>query len=100
MALEGVGMLVIIKSAPDTPEGQRGVGLARDQAASICLMQNAVYFAQEDRLEGFCGTAYVLQEDCVLRGLGDKMLAKEIKKVDYTGLIDLISKEDKVIGAF
>lgn len=93
-------MLVIIKSAPDTPEGKRGVKLARDMAADICLIQNAVYFAQRERLEGFCGTAFVLGEDARLRGVNEKDIGKEIREIDYEGLVDLMVKEDKVVGMF
>jgi sulfur relay protein TusB/DsrH len=91
-------MLVIIKSSPDTSEGKRAVKLARDMAADICLIQNAVYFAQRDRLEGFCGTAYVLDEDSRIRGIKD--IEKGIKKIDYDGLVDMMAEEDKVIGIF
>jgi sulfur transfer complex TusBCD TusB component (DsrH family) len=73
-------MLIVIKSAPDTPEGKRGVKIARDMAADICLIQNAVYFAVKDRLEGFCGTVYLLDEDRRLRGLGEGVIEKDIKK--------------------
>ncbi len=93
-------MLVIIKSAPDTPEGSRGVKLARDMAADICLIQNAVYFAHKERLEGFCGTAFVLGEDARLRGLSSGDMDKGIREIDYDGLIDLMVKEDKVVGMF
>lgn len=93
-------MLVIIKSAPDTPEGKRGVKLARDMAADICLLQSAVYSAQVERLEGFCGTVYVLDEDGRLRGLSNGAIEKGIKKIDYEGLVDLLVHEDKVLGLF
>ncbi|RME65589.1 MAG: hypothetical protein D6778_06065, partial [Nitrospirae bacterium] len=62
-------MLVLIKSAPNTPEGKRALRFARDMAADVCLLQNGVYFAEPERLEGFCGTVYVLSEDARLRGL-------------------------------
>ena len=93
-------MLVIIKSAPDMPEGMRGVKLARDMAADICLIQNAVYFALRERLEKFCGTVYVLEEDRLLRGLKDEEIEKDIIKMHYDGLVDLMANEDKVIGMF
>ncbi len=93
-------MLVIIKSAPDTIEGKRAVKLARDMAADICLIQNAVYFAQKDRLEGFCGTVFVISEDAQLRGLKSGDMDKGIKEIDYDGLVDLMIKEDKVVGMF
>ncbi len=93
-------MVVIIKSAPDTTEAKRAVKLARDMAGSLLLIQNGVYFAQNDALEGFCGKAYVLIEDCQLRGLQDNELKKDIVKIDYDALVDLITENDKVIGAF
>lgn len=93
-------MLVIVKSAPDTTDAKRGVKLARDMAADVCLMQNAVYFVQDERLEGFCGTVYVLEEDSGLRGLRDEELKKDIKKVNYEGFVELMANEDKVVGLF
>ncbi|MCL5063111.1 MAG: DsrH/TusB family sulfur metabolism protein [Nitrospiraceae bacterium] len=93
-------MLVIIKSSPDTQEGKRGVKLARDMAADICLIQNAVYFAQKERLEGFCGTAFILDEDARLRGLGLEEIGKGIREINYEGLVDLMVNESKVVGMF
>lgn len=91
-------MLVVIKSAPDTREARRAVKLARDTAADILLIQNAVYLAGKERLEGFCGTAYVLDEDMRLRGVSD--IEKGIKTVGYGEAVDLMAEEDKVIGLF
>ncbi|MCL4456437.1 MAG: DsrH/TusB family sulfur relay protein [Nitrospirae bacterium] len=93
-------MLVIIKSAPDTPEGKRGIKLARDMAADVCLMQNAVYFSQKERLEGFCGTAFVLDEDARLRGIPSADMEKGVKEINYEELVDIIMKEDKTAGVF
>lgn len=94
-------MLVIIKSGSDTQEGKRGVRLARDMAADICLVQNAAYFSQKERLEGFCGSVYLLEEDSRLRGLRDDEIEKDIKRIDYDKLVDLMSAdEDKVFGMF
>jgi len=93
-------MFVIIKSGPDTQDGKRGVKLARDMAADICLIQNAVYFAQKEKLEGFCGTLYALDDDLRLRGLKDDELEKGVKKIDYDALVELMTEEDKVIGMF
>jgi len=93
-------MLVIIKSSPDTPEGRRGIKLARDMAADICLIQNAVYFAQIERLEGFCGTAYAVREDLQLRGLKEDDIERDVKIIEWDELIDLMTGEDKTIGAF
>lgn len=93
-------MLVIIKSAPDTTEGKRAVRIARDMAADICLVQNAVYYAGKYRLEGFCGTVYLLDEDRRLRGLTDEIVEKDVKIINYNRLVDLMINEGKVIGAF
>ncbi|HAK89465.1 MAG TPA: hypothetical protein DHV16_02435 [Nitrospiraceae bacterium] len=93
-------MLVIIKSGPDTSEGKRGIKLARDMAADVCLMQNAVYFSQKDRLEGFCGTAFVLGDDARLRGIPSAEMEKGVKEINYEELVDLMMKEDKTAGAF
>ncbi|HEB76610.1 MAG TPA: hypothetical protein ENJ04_09685 [Nitrospirae bacterium] len=93
-------MLVIIKSAPDTPEGKRGIKLARDMAADVCLIQNAVYFAQIERLEGFCGRAYAVREDLQLRGLSEDDIERDLKVIGWDELVDLLAGEDKTIGAF
>jgi len=93
-------MIVIIRNAPDTPEGKRGVKIARDMAADIVLLQNGVYFLKAQALEdlGFIGTAYVLEDDRRLRGLKDAGENKNIKGIDYGGLVDLMTETDKVVG--
>jgi len=93
-------MFVIVKSGPDTQDGRRGVKLARDMSADICLIQNAVYFARKERLEGFCGTLYALEDDLRLRGLKDDELEKKIKKIGYDGLVEIMADEEKVVGMF
>lgn len=93
-------MLVIIKSAPDTTDGKRAVKLARDMAADLILIQNGVYFSQRERLGGFCGTVYVLDEDRKLRGLMDDEIEKDIREINYETLTDLMAEEDKVVGMF
>jgi len=93
-------MLVIVKSAPDTADGERGVGLARDMAADLVLLQNGIYFARKERLEAFCGTVYVLDKDKQLRGIKDTEIGKNIKSIDYDNLVDLMTENDKVVGMF
>ncbi len=93
-------MLVIVKNSPGTSDGKRGVKLARDMAADLCFVQNGVYFGQRERLEGFCGSAYILDEDVRLRGIRGEDIEKGIKTIDYDGLVDLMANEDKVIGIF
>ena len=91
-------MLAIIKSGPDTQAARRGVRIARDTVADIVLLQDAVYLAQPERLEGFCGTAFALSEDLKLRGITD--LEKSVKEIGYEEFIDLMADSDKVIGIF
>ena len=93
-------MLVLVKSAPDTMDGKRGVKLAKEMAADVVLLQNGVSYAQKERLEGFCGTAYVLDDDLRLRGLRDDEIEKEIRRLDYGSLVDLMANSDKVVGMF
>lgn len=91
-------MLVVIKSGPESQEAKRAVKIARDTAADIVLLQNAVSLARKDRLEGFCGTAFALSEDLKLRGIKD--LEKSVKEISYEEFIDLMVENDKVIGIF
>lgn len=95
-------MLVLIKSGPDTPEGQRGVKLARDMSADIVLVQNGVYFIEGRNLEdlGFCGPVHVLEDDRRLRGMKADDPAQNINDIGYDRLIDLMAEGDKVIGMF
>jgi sulfur relay protein TusB/DsrH len=93
-------MLVIVKSAPDTPEGKRGIIMARDVAANVVLIQNAVYFALKNRPEGFSGIVFALEDDLRLRGLNNDDLKGDIRKLSYDGFIDLMVEDDRVIGIF
>ncbi|MEJ2696018.1 MAG: DsrH/TusB family sulfur metabolism protein [Candidatus Sulfobium sp.] len=95
-------MVVLIKSSPDTPEGQRGVRIARDMSADIVLLQNGVYFIQGQRLEdlGIYRATYVLEDDRRLRGLKQADADKNIRDISYDGLVDLMAESDKVTGLF
>lgn len=95
-------MIVLIKSGPDTAEGQRGVRLARDMSADIVLLQNGVYFIQGSKLEdlGVFRATYVLDDDRILRGLKPADEDKNIKEISYDGLVDMMAESDKVIGLF
>ncbi len=91
-------MLVLIKNSPETKEGKRGLKIARDASADIVLLQNGVYFAVNEMLDGFCGTAYAVEEDLKMRGLDD--IKRGIKVIDWGQLVDMMAQEDKVIGMF
>lgn len=91
-------MIVLIKSAPDAHQAMRGLKVAKDLSAKMVLMQNGVYFARKGGLEGFTGETYVLDDDLKLRG----GLAAEgsIKPISYDELVDLMERDDKVLGMF
>ena len=93
-------MIFLIKSSPGTTEGKRAIKLARDMAADIVLVQNGVYYAFKEKLEGYCGTVYTLDEDLRRRGLKDDEIERGIKKINWEELIDRMAKEDKVLGMF
>ncbi|HTP04616.1 MAG TPA: sulfurtransferase complex subunit TusB [Nitrospirota bacterium] len=93
-------MLVMVKSSPESTEGKRGIELAMDMATDLILIQNAVYFSQKSRLQSFGGTVYALGEDMRLRGISSDGTGSKIKEIDYDKLVDLMTKEEKVFGAF
>ncbi len=93
-------MIVIIKSAPDTTDGARGLNLAKEGGAELILLQNGVYFAQKDRLGPFPRSVYVLDDDRKLRGLKDSELDVRANIIDYDKLTDIITGGDKVVGMF
>jgi sulfur relay protein TusB/DsrH len=93
-------MLVLVKSAPDTPDGVRGVTLAKEGGADLVLLQNGVYFAQKERLGALPGTVYVLDDDKRLRGIKDSEIDARVKAIDYDRLTDLMTGSDKVVGMF
>ena len=92
-------MMVMIKSAPDTPEAKRAVRLAADLGADLVLIQNAVYLAC-DRTACVSGSVFALDEDLRMRGLGPDTDIGAVKRIDYDMLVDLITKTDQVHGAF
>ncbi|KKM84449.1 hypothetical protein LCGC14_1299070 [marine sediment metagenome] len=91
-------MLVIIKSSPDAMGAGSAVKLAEEMSADIVLLQDGIYLAEQDRLEGFSGTAHVLSEDLRLRGV--ESISKNIIPIGYEELIDLMAANDKVMGMF
>lgn len=95
-------MLVIIKSAPNTPEGKRGLSLAHHMSADIVLLQNGVYFMQGTLIadSGFTGKTYVIEDDRLLRGLDKNDEDMGIRYIDYDRLVDLMIQSKKVTGMF
>ena len=93
-------MIVLIKSAPDTPEAKRGITLASNLAADLVLIQNAVTLARLVPGDDIRGAVYALDEDLRMRGLGPDDDIGAVRRIDYDMLVDLITKADKVHGAF
>ncbi|PIP71210.1 MAG: hypothetical protein COW90_01255, partial [Nitrospirae bacterium CG22_combo_CG10-13_8_21_14_all_44_11] len=54
----------------------------------------------EERLEGFCGIAYALEDDLKLRGIKGVGIEKGIREIGYDSFVDLMDESDKVIGMF
>ncbi len=92
-------MMVMIKSAPDTTEAKRAVRLAADLGADLVLIQNAVYLAC-DKTARANSAIYALDEDLRMRGVGPDADIGTVKRIDYEMLVDLISHDDRVYGAF
>ncbi|MBI5140857.1 MAG: hypothetical protein HZA20_01530 [Nitrospirae bacterium] len=93
-------MLVLVKSAPDTTDGMRGMMLAREAAADVVLLQNGVYFADGNAIGEFSGRIYALEDDVKLRGIDSAMAGSRIQGIDYDGLVDIMTENDKVVGMF
>jgi len=93
-------MLVLIKSSPDTAEGRRGIKLAKDLGADMVLLQNGICLATHEILKNFNKSIYVLDEDMRLRGINIRYGEKDIRLIDYDGLIKLVVGDEKVIGLF
>ncbi len=93
-------MLVMIKSAPDTTDGARGLILAKEGGADIVLLQNGVYFAQKEKLGAFSGAIYVLGDDTRLRGLKDSKMDSRAKTINYDTLTDMLTGGENVVGMF
>ena len=94
-------MIVVVKSGPDTTDGRRGVTFARDAGAALVLIQNAVVFAYAGLTGGAGpGPTYALEDDLRLRGLRAEDIARDIERIDYSRLVDLLAGADRVIGAF
>jgi len=94
----GRTVLVVIKSGPDSEEAMHAVEIARDEAADIVLIRDAVYLARPDGLEGFCGTAFALEDDVRSRGIVD--IDKGVKGITSEELVELMAGEDRVMGVF
>ncbi len=91
-------MLVLIKSAPDTPEARCATRLAKNSSADVVLIQNGVYHCDGECLMDFAGSIYALQDDRNMRGV--KSAGENVKVINYEELVDLMAQNEKVVGMF
>ncbi len=87
-------MLFLISSAPDTKEFKTAYKLAQAMKAEICLLQNAVY-ASRNLLDS---RFYILKDELQLRGIKEDEVSGKL--IDYSQLVDMMAKSDKVAGLF
>ncbi|MDA8086204.1 MAG: DsrH/TusB family sulfur metabolism protein [Nitrospiraceae bacterium] len=92
-------MIVIVRSAPDTPDGRKGIDLGAGMGADLVLIQNGLYFAGSDALQGFAGKVYALEDDARLRGIRLEKGGR-IEAIGYGAFVELAAAEAHVIGAF
>ncbi len=87
-------MLFLISSAPDTKEFKTAYKMAKDMNAEVCLLQNAVYASRNLNDSNL----YVLRDEMKLRGVSENEISG--KAIDYSQLIDLMTRANKVVGMF
>ena len=87
-------MLFLISSAPDTKEFKSAYKIAQQMNADVCLMQNAVY-ASRNLLDS---RFYIMKDELQLRGIKEDEVSGKL--IDYSQLVGMMSKSDKVAGLF
>lgn len=100
---------LLIGSPVSTPNGSRGLRIARDLAAkggtvAVVLLQDAVLAAfsgmGRDAVEQACAAGvrvYVLYEDLRLRGYRPGELRAETQILDYPALVDLMTRDGTAV---
>ncbi|MGQ9856837.1 MAG: sulfurtransferase complex subunit TusB [Fervidobacterium sp.] len=89
--------LVLVKYGVDNPAERVKFEIANEND-KIVLIQNGVFFAVvEDVTKLTKAEVYALKNDLEARGFCTADV-KNVKLVDYDGLVELIEKEEKFIG--
>ncbi len=104
-------ILMLISSAPDTPEAQGALQLAQDMLEAgndlaIFYLQDGVFHAMKRAASG--GTLsnahvafYCLREDLEMRGFKAEDVARTVTMSDYDDLVDLMMERSaQTLGAF
>ena len=62
--------------------------------AEVCLLQNAVY-ASRNLLDS---RFYIMKDELQMRGIKEEEVSGKL--IDYSQLVDMMAKSDKVAGLF
>ncbi len=73
-------------------ETQRKVGQAALETVDLILVREAVPLALKKALEGFCGTAFVLDEDLEAKGIRPGDMEKGVKVMSREELRELLKR--------
>lgn len=92
--------LVVVISPPGSAKGEHGVRLAKELAADIVLTGEAAGYALKGRLEGFCGTVYVIEEEGKPPGLKDEDMEKGVKRLSGGEFGEMLERGARVAGVF
>ena len=104
-------ILMLISSAPDTPEARQALELAgtlleAGNELGIFYLQDGVYHAVNpsgsgEILSNRKVTRYCLREDLEMRGFKAEEVAHPVTLSDYDDLVDLMmEKSGQTLGAF
>lgn len=107
--------LILISSAPDTPQSLRALQLARNlqdsgHTVSLALLQDSVLITRPSQAPSHQALALLLSdgvacysdsEDLALRGIVQAQLLQHVQVADASELVELMmEKSDTVLGIF
>lgn len=92
-------MLIVISSPPDSEAARVSVRQAAYETADIILKGAAVAMARKGGLEGFCGSAFVLDTDLASAGIKESELERGTLVMSMERLRQLVEKEGLAEGS-
>jgi tRNA 2-thiouridine synthesizing protein B len=87
--------LVMVKYGIDHPAAKLKLATA-EAGDDVVLVQNGIYWVLEDVQKKTRGKVSVLKDDLLARGYPES--ATESPLIDYSGLVELIEKQENFIG--
>ncbi|MCK4910538.1 MAG: hypothetical protein KAR83_02800 [Thermodesulfovibrionales bacterium] len=84
--------MIVISGSPGSEETQRKVGQAALETADLILVREAVPLACKGALEGFCGTAFALDESLEAKGIRPEELEKGVRVMARDELRELLRR--------